>query len=123
MAALFWSVAAVPFWSELDGVVAWSEVEGVVADVLLLLLFWLEDCVALGWVAELPLELLPLPVCAARHRLARRRGEASHSFFIPKNLQIGFLHNNSSNRWQFSLAERAPNDARADGYQSYCTSG
>ena len=84
---MFWSVAAVPVWSDVEGVVAWSEVEGVVAE---LLLFWLEDCVALGWLAELLLELLPLPVCAARHKLARRSGEASHSFFIPKNLQRFF---------------------------------
>ena len=35
----------------------------------------------------------------------------------------GFLHNNFSNRWRFFAGERAPNDARADGYQSYCTSG
>jgi hypothetical protein len=43
-----------------------------------------EDCVVLGCELELALELLPLPVCAARHRLASRRGEASHIFFMQK---------------------------------------
>ena len=88
--AVPWSVALLPLWVEVEGVVAefWSVVEVV------LLLWLVEDCVVLGCELELALELLPLPVCAARHRLASRSGEASHIFFIPKNLQC-FLRDNS----------------------------
>lgn len=83
VAAVPWSDALLPLWLDVEGVVAdefWSVVEG-------LLLWVVEGCVVLGCELELALELLPLPVCAARHRLASRRGEASHIFFIPKNLQ------------------------------------
>jgi hypothetical protein len=38
-------------------------------------------------------EPLPLPVCAARHKLASRREEASYIFFIP-NTSNAFLRDN-----------------------------
>lgn len=73
-----------PFWSLED-------VEGVVAVLLLLpfwsvedvelVLLWLEGWVAL-WLCDPVEELELLPVCAARHKLASNRGEASHIFFI-----------------------------------------
>ena len=87
----FWSAAEGLLWSDVDGVVGcafWS-VLGLVA---VLLGFWV-DWVALGCVAELLLGLLP--VCAARHKLASRSGEASHSFFIGKEPPMLFLRINS----------------------------
>lgn len=56
---------------EVLGVVLWS--------VLLGLLLWLDGCVELCG-------LLVPPVCAARHKLASNRGDASHIFFIGRNL-------------------------------------
>jgi hypothetical protein len=91
--AVPWSDALLLLWLEVEGVVAdefWSVVEA------LLLLWVVEGCVVLGCELELALELFPLPVCAARHRLASRRGEASQIFFIPKNLQCFFFVDNSS---------------------------
>jgi len=67
------------------------EVEGLAGVVLWLvllgLLLWLEGCVLCGL-----LELWSVPpVCAARHKLASNRGDASHSFFIGRNLQYILL--------------------------------
>ena len=88
----FWSEAEGLLWSEVDGVVGcafWS-VLGVVA---WLFGFWLDDWDVLGCVAELLLGLLP--VCAARHKLASRSGEASHNFFIGKEPPLLFEGLNS----------------------------
>lgn len=87
--AVPWSEEVVPV-DPVDWLVpVWPDVEGVVADVLpwlgvveLGLLLWLEDCAVFPCEPELALE--PEPVCAARHKLASSRGEASHSFFIKK---------------------------------------
>jgi hypothetical protein len=87
-----------------------------VAEVLLLL--WLvEDWVVLGCELGLALEPLPLPVCAARHRLASRSGEASHIFFIPKEPPNAFFCAITPlDRWLIASWKRAPKHARADGY-------
>ncbi len=101
---VLWSLAEEPAWLLL-GVPAevplvpvcpllWVDVSGVVvelpgpvgADPL-----WLPElCVVLWLLAPLPAEPeLPLPVCAASAKADNKRGEMSHTRFIPY-LRVGF---------------------------------
>lgn len=112
------SDVVVPVVAEVPAPV-WPVVDGVVADVLPWPVvevepLWLEGCCAVvPCVPELVLELLPPLVCAARHKLASRRGEASQSFLMISATSVTKFLSSFSIDVTFPLANSTSRHARA----------